>query len=187
MKKIIILIAALFLITGCDTPTDSYDSSYNITVENTTSYVLTISDSYGDFNTFTISAGETKVIKSNSSYISLKISQSQTTKIIDYEYTSDSKIRIYAYDYTVQYKITGTANTVNVTLNNPSGGTEQYSNVSVPKTYSYKYFADWFLYISAQNQGSSGSVTVSIYYKGNLFKSSSSSGAYVIATASGSK
>ena len=91
------------------------------------------------------------------------------------------------YDYTVQYKITGSASLVDVTLNNSTGGTEQYDNVPVPKIYSYKYFEDWFLYISAQNQGQTGTVTVSIYYKDNLFKTSTSSGAYVIATASGSK
>jgi hypothetical protein len=87
----------------------------------------------------------------------------------------------------VEYKITGTASLVDVTLNNATGGTEQYSDVAVPHTYYYSDFIDWFLYISAQNQGDTGSVTVSIYLNGDLFKSSTSSGAYVIATASGSK
>ncbi len=85
------------------------------------------------------------------------------------------------------YEITGTADEVDVTLNNTTGGTEQYTNVSVPVKYIYYSFSDWFLYISAQNQGESESVTVSIYVDGELFKTSSSSGAYVIATASGSR
>ena len=76
---------------------------------------------------------------------------------------------------------------MDVTLNNSSGGTEQFDNVPVPHTYSYKTFSDDFLYISAQNQGDSGSVTVSIYLKGDLYKTSTSVGAYVIATASGTK
>ncbi len=98
----------------------------------------------------------------------------------------------------VVYKVSGTAITVNVTLNNASGGTEQYGDVQlvfegadgyewVPVTYSYSSFTDNFLYISAQNQGEVGSVRVDIYVNGQLFKTSRSSGAYVIATASGSR
>lgn len=87
----------------------------------------------------------------------------------------------------VIYEITGTADKVDVTLSNASGGTEQYDDVYLPKKYDYGSFSDSFLYISAQNQGDSGSVTVSIYINGRLFKTSRSSGAYVIASASGSK
>jgi len=87
----------------------------------------------------------------------------------------------------VEYKITGTASRVSVTLNNATGGTEQYDNVSVPHTYSFDTFSDWFLYISAQNQGEYGSVTVTIYLNGEVVKTSTSSGAYVIATASYSR
>jgi hypothetical protein len=86
---------------------------------------------------------------------------------------------------TVVYEITGTAIYVDVTLSNSTGGTEQYSDVPLPKQYTYASFSDPFVYISAQNQGESGTVTVSIYINGNLFKTSTSSGAYVIATASG--
>jgi hypothetical protein len=87
----------------------------------------------------------------------------------------------------VEYKITGTASQVDVTLNNATGGTEQYDNVSVPHTYTFETFDDWFLYISAQNQGEYGSVTVTIYLNGEVVKTSTSSGAYVIATASYSR
>jgi hypothetical protein len=87
----------------------------------------------------------------------------------------------------VVYKIDGTAEEVDVTLSNPTGGTEQYSSVFLPYKYSYDSFSDDFVYISAQNQGEYGTVRVSIYVDGELFKSASSSGAYVIATASGLK
>ena len=87
----------------------------------------------------------------------------------------------------VEYEITGSASKVDVTLQNETGGTEQYSDVSVPHTYTFNYYTDWFLYISAQNQGDSGSVTVTIYVDGEVFKTSTSSGAYVIASASGSR
>ena len=83
----------------------------------------------------------------------------------------------------VEYKITGSASQVDVTLNNATGGTEQYDNVSVPHSYSFDTFSDWFLYISAQNQGEYGSVTVTIYLNGEIVATSTSSCAYVIATA----
>ncbi len=88
---------------------------------------------------------------------------------------------------TVVYEVTGSASYASVTLNNSEGGTEQYSKVAIPWSYTDNSFADNFLYISAQNQGDSGTVTVKIYVDGAQFKTSSSSGAYVIATASGSK
>lgn len=87
----------------------------------------------------------------------------------------------------VEYEITGTASTVSVTLNNATGGTEQFSDVYVPHTYTFEKYTDWFLYISAQNQGDSGSVTVTIYLNGEVVATSTSSGAYVIATASYSR
>ena len=86
---------------------------------------------------------------------------------------------------TIVYEITGTATYASVTLNNGGGGTEQYSNVSIPWSYTEKSFSDNFLYVSAQNQGDRGTVTVKIYVDGELFKTSTSSGAYVIASASG--
>jgi len=100
--------------------------------------------------------------------------------ITDYELTAGTAPSVI-------YEITGSADTVDVTLNNATGGTSQYSDVDVPHKYAYSYFSDDFLYISAQNQGEYGSVTVKIYLNGALYKSSTSSGSYVIATASGSK
>jgi len=87
----------------------------------------------------------------------------------------------------VEYLISGTATKVNVTLSNGTGGTEQYQDVALPKIYSYNSFSNYFLYVSAQNASESGSVKVSIFLKGKLYKTSDSEGAYVIATASGKK
>jgi len=88
--------------------------------------------------------------------------------------------------YDVEYKVTGSASTVNVTYENASGGVSQESDVSVPWSYTFEGEPDGFVYISAQNQGSSGTVTATIYKNGKSFKTSTSSGAYVIATASSS-
>ncbi|MBA7669777.1 hypothetical protein ES703_77911 [subsurface metagenome] len=88
--------------------------------------------------------------------------------------------------YNVEYEVTGfPPNKVDVTFENESGGTSQYSNVSIPWSYSFEREEGEFVYISAQNQGESGSITVTIYKNNNILKSSTSSGAYVIATASG--
>ena len=86
----------------------------------------------------------------------------------------------------VEYRVTGTALTVDLTIENEDGGTSQYSDQSLPWSYSYTGRTDNFVYVSAQNQGATGTVTATIYIDGDVFKTSTSSGAYVIATASGS-
>jgi len=87
----------------------------------------------------------------------------------------------------VVYLIKGTARTVDVTLSNATGGTEQHFDIWLPFFLGYERFPGEFLYISAQNKGAQGTVTVEIFYKGHLYKQSTSSGSYAIATASGSK
>jgi hypothetical protein len=87
--------------------------------------------------------------------------------------------------YQVTYEVTGTALGVSVTYNNSQGGTEQGEyNVPFKKTFSMKY-GD-FMYISAQNSYDRGSVICKIYIDGEEVKSSTSNGAYVIASCSGS-
>ncbi len=97
-------------------------------------------------------------------------------------------------EYSAKYVVTGTASTVNLTIENDSGGTSQYSSKTLPWEYELsgkleQYGFD-FLYVSAQNNSSSGSVTAQIYVKKSyeddyhLVKTSTSSGSYVIATAS---
>ncbi|MBI9099143.1 MAG: hypothetical protein JEY91_11730 [Spirochaetaceae bacterium] len=89
------------------------------------------------------------------------------------------------YSQDVKYSVTGTALTVDITIENENGGTSQYSDVAVPWEYSFTGWEGDFIYLSAQNQGSSGSVICTIYRNGGEYKSSTSSGAYVIATVSG--
>ena len=86
----------------------------------------------------------------------------------------------------VEYRVTGSATSVSITLSNASENTEQYSNISLPYSYIFDSASGNFLYISAQNQGSSGSVTSTIYVDGDVFETATSSGEYVIASASGS-
>lgn len=86
----------------------------------------------------------------------------------------------------VDYVIEGTAQRVDITYENGSGNAEQLSDVPLPWEYSFDGASGDFLYISAQNQGETGSVTCNIYVNGVLEETSTSSGRFVISTASGS-
>ena len=86
---------------------------------------------------------------------------------------------------TVKYTVSGTSNHYSVTYSTKDGGTSQEGNIQNNWTYTFKTSMNEFLYISAQNQLDSGSVTVKIYINGSLYKTTTSSGPYVIASASG--
>lgn len=75
--------------------------------------------------------------------------------------------------------------TCDITYSNASEDTEQRS-VSGFWSYDFTGASGQFVYISAQNNASSGTVSVQILHNGGVLKDASSSGAYVIATASGS-
>jgi hypothetical protein len=83
----------------------------------------------------------------------------------------------------ITYRVDGTARSASVTYSNGTGGTEQ-KTVSVPWSKSFDTQSGEFLYISAQNNGEYGDVTVSITADGKIIKDATSSGEYVIATAS---
>ena len=83
-----------------------------------------------------------------------------------------------------EYRVTGSR--ADLTYANAQGGTAQASSVTLPWSYKFSASTGQFLYISAQNTGDSGSITVSIYKRGVLYRTTSSTGAFVIATASGS-
>ena len=85
----------------------------------------------------------------------------------------------------VEYKVSGSGGSFDVTINNKDDGTSQYDNVSSGWTYSFSTSEEGlFLYVSAQNQTNSGSVTTKIYVDGKQKKTSTSNGAYVIASSS---
>ena len=86
----------------------------------------------------------------------------------------------------IEYVLEGTADTVSVTMQNQSGNTEQHGSVSLPKTYTLNVEPGSFIYMSAQNNGDSGSVSCTIKANGKEIETATSYGAYVIATCSGS-
>ena len=194
MRKLILIVyfATIVIFLGsCESPLES-NNFETISFINKTEYKINVvidSDIIDtNIKSFSVSPGGTTNIKSEYGIVPIfnATVEGNTILKVDY-YEGDASVTFNKiYEYTVEYKISGTAQKVDVTLSNSSGGTEQYDNVYLPHSYKYREFYDSFVYISAQNQGETGSVTVSIYHKGTLFKTSTSSGAYVIATASGS-
>ena len=87
--------------------------------------------------------------------------------------------------HTVEYSISGSADYVGITARNSEGGTEQHE-VNVPYYHTLSMRGGEFVYLSAQNQGRSGNVHVSIRVDGNILQEASASSPFGIATASGS-
>jgi len=88
-------------------------------------------------------------------------------------------------DCYIGYFVEGSAGEVALTYQNEQGGTQQ-ENVRVPWQRSLRMQRGSYLYLSAQNQGSYGDLTVRITINGHEFKRSDARGGYTIATASGS-
>lgn len=93
----------------------------------------------------------------------------------------------------VVYYVEGTARSVSITMENRTGGTEQADNRAVPLAAGGtpglrlgQIPCGQFVYISAQNEGETGTVTCRIEVDGVTLETATSSGAYVIATCSGS-
>ena len=85
----------------------------------------------------------------------------------------------------VHYDVSGTAASADITYATTDGGTAQVAAATLPWSTGFGAQPGTFLYLSAQNTGSTGDITVQIIVNGAPWKSSTSSGAYVIATASG--
>ena len=86
---------------------------------------------------------------------------------------------------TVKYEVTGSAELVNVTYQNNNGGISQITDVVLPWSMTFSGNPEDYVYLSAQNQGETGSITVTIYKDNDIFKSATSSGSYVVASVSG--
>lgn len=85
----------------------------------------------------------------------------------------------------VKYEVTGTAELVNVTYQNNNGGISQVTDASLPWSMTFSGNPEDYVYLSAQNQEETGSITVTIYKNNDVFKSATSTGSYVVASVSG--
>jgi hypothetical protein len=84
-----------------------------------------------------------------------------------------------------KYEVSGTAGDYSITCEGAPSGTVQYSNVGSGWTYTWIQTGKRWLYMSAQNNTDSGTVTVKIIRDGQVVAQQTSSGAYVIATVDG--
>jgi hypothetical protein len=84
-----------------------------------------------------------------------------------------------------KYEVSGTAGDYSITCEGAPSGTVQYSNVGSGWAYTWKQTGTRWLYMSAQNNTDSGTVTVKIIRDGQVLAQQTSSGAYVIATVDG--
>lgn len=87
--------------------------------------------------------------------------------------------------YEVTYTVGGSTSSASITYQNATGSTEQDDAVTVPWFSTFSASPGDFLYISAQNNNESGTVTCQIAVNGTVIKTAHSSGAYTIATCSG--
>lgn len=85
----------------------------------------------------------------------------------------------------VDYTVSGSAARASMTYATSGGGTSQTGDLTLPWTFGTTMSPGDFVYLSAQNGGSSGCVTVEIRVRKTVFKSTQSCGAFVIATVSG--
>jgi hypothetical protein len=84
-----------------------------------------------------------------------------------------------------KYEVSGTSGNYSVTIQNADDNTQQWSEVGNGWWYSWDQTGTRWLYISAQNNNSSGSVTVKIIKEGEVISENTSFGGYTIATVSG--
>lgn len=85
----------------------------------------------------------------------------------------------------VRYEVVGSAELVNITFENGSGGISQVANTALPWSHTFSADANEYVYLYAQNMGETGSITVTIYNDGDVFKRATSEGAFVIVSVSG--
>ncbi len=97
--------------------------------------------------------------------------------------SKDSELYLGKSDYS--YSVSGSSGSYSVTIEGAPKGTSQYSNVGSNWSYKWTQSGKRFLYVSAQNNKNSGSVTVSIIKNGKIIATQTSSGAYVIASVDG--
>lgn len=84
-------------------------------------------------------------------------------------------------NHTAKYQVSGRG-LASLTYSNTDGGTEQ-RKVQLPWSTTFTARPGQFLYLSAQNNEETGSITVDILVDRQIRKSSTSEGGYTIATA----
>lgn len=84
----------------------------------------------------------------------------------------------------VTYSVGGSASRASMTYSGSNESTLQTGDVTLPWSHSFGARKDDFVYLSAQNAGSTGCVRVTITVDGDELETGQSCGAFVIATVS---
>ncbi len=178
MKKIIPLLLSLLLFFSCT----KNDYLYSEVFQNETDYDVIVTNREGspDF-TLEVPAHSTKTFNTNDLYGLFTITSNQTDLNFNYN-LEDGVNHIFCYEYMVLYKVYGTVESADITLNNSEGKIHQ-GTYYLPCEFGFDYFKDDFKYISAQSNGY-GSLTVEYYKYDVLIDSDQCNGNFCIATAS---
>lgn len=92
--------------------------------------------------------------------------------------------------FRVKYEVTGRGHSPMISYTNSQGGFEQKVRVQLPWYWEERFTLDspqyLMMYLSAQNDNSDTYIITSIYINDNLYKTSTSSGPYAVASIDGS-
>lgn len=91
----------------------------------------------------------------------------------------------FDYSIDVRYEVTGSADAVDITYENLNGGISQVSDMPLPWSITITGNPGDYVYLSAHNTGDQGSITVTIYDDGDVFRRATSEGGHVTASVSG--
>jgi hypothetical protein len=87
----------------------------------------------------------------------------------------------------VTYEVTGNADVVDVAISDDDGDMERFYDVALPWRQDYGDFEQDYVYLYAYNKGESGTITITIFVNGKVFKSETVSGGYQSAVVVGNK
>jgi hypothetical protein len=89
-------------------------------------------------------------------------------------------------DYVV-YEVTGDADVVDVLITTDTGGDGKYEDVPMPWRMEFGGFDSSYVYLYAHNNTDSGSINVTIYVNGRVFRQAATSRPYDTAVVYGEK
>lgn len=161
--KTIACVALLSMLAACGPDPDPV-FKYTYSVSNTAAFAVVMSCL--GCEAVTIASNSQTTLKTNTEFADYALSPAITTALkVTYDEADPNEITLRSYEFDVEYRVTGDATALDVTLKNASGDTEQYSGINPPTTYQFRDFTSGELYISAKKTGTPGTVLVQIFYK----------------------
>lgn len=183
MKKIALILLVGAIGCGHD-PEPSFKYSYSIT--NNAGFDVQLSCT--GCQQFTIKDKETQVVNTDTEIAMYQVSATISTVKKTYLDEVDKKtFTVVSYEFDVIYKVEGDAQSVNITVKNSAGQTQQFNNLILPQTYEYRDFEGHDLFVSATNNTTHGTVRVKVFLKEKLLDLGVTTLSNGTATATGTK